>query len=386
MSQPRPILLLSDHPNSPSGLARITRDLATRIATKMPDKFKVATISPSGVASSHLPFFQYTVSSEGWAMPELPQVWRDHCGAQDGVLLTIWDLSRLAWLIDPQLAPTQELANFIAHQPMKKWAYCPIDAEGVDGKLSFGLARVAEKFDRLLAYTRFGADVIDNTFSPKIPTAHIPHGIDIKEFSPVTRAREQFSSLLNVIIPDDCLLMGVVATNQARKEWPIAFEVLSQLKKEGVDVRMWIHTDTFNRYWDIGGMVKDFDVEGLVIPTMGRMTVDQLACGYSACDITLGIGSEGFGYPLAESLACGTPCITGDYAGGAEIIPDMWRVPVDAWRYDGGFNSKRPVYLATDWITKVKEAWGKKGKLPSRFDWDELWPEWERWLIEGAAK
>ena len=36
-----------------------------------------------------------------------------------------------------------------------------------------------------------------------------------------------------------------------------------------------------------------------------------MAEAYSACDLTLGIGPEGFGFPLVESQFCGTPVVTG---------------------------------------------------------------------------
>src|SRR5580692_7833565 len=101
---PTPLLILSDAVTAGSGLGRITRDLATRIAENMGDYFRVATFGYGGVVSRHLPFHQYIAEGiNNWMPPTLPEVWEDFAGNEKGILLSIWDISRLAWLLQPEM-------------------------------------------------------------------------------------------------------------------------------------------------------------------------------------------------------------------------------------------------------------------------------------------
>src|ERR1700679_2167570 len=102
MGKLQPLMILSDAPTSGTGLGRITRDLATRIAENMPDTFRVATASPGGINSRHLPFHQYNLDGvEDFVPPTLPEVWEDFAGNEKGILTSIWDISRLSWLGHP---------------------------------------------------------------------------------------------------------------------------------------------------------------------------------------------------------------------------------------------------------------------------------------------
>ena len=105
---------------------------------------------------------------------------------------------------------------------------------------------------------------------------------------------------------------------------------------------------------------------------------------YSACSVTLGIGAEGFGYPVAESLACGVPCIVGSYGGQAEFLPRSCQVDPVAFFHEGPFSSRRPVFRVEDWVAKVAGIPRVAG-LPPDIDWwgETLWPSWEEWFRRG---
>ena len=62
------LLILSDSATALSGFGRITRDLATRIATHMSDKIDVATCGYGAPPSSGLPFLSvsHRRSSQKW--------------------------------------------------------------------------------------------------------------------------------------------------------------------------------------------------------------------------------------------------------------------------------------------------------------------------------
>ena len=55
MNEKIPILIFSDAVSAPTGLARITRDIASRLHEHMGDVFDVATIGYGGSSSSKFP-------------------------------------------------------------------------------------------------------------------------------------------------------------------------------------------------------------------------------------------------------------------------------------------------------------------------------------------
>ena len=155
-SSPRPLLILSDSPSSTTGLGRICRDLATRIAAHLPDVFRVGTLGYGGPGSRSLPFPQYHIHSiDNWLVPELPSVWDDFAGDERGVLLTIWDPSRLRWLTQPDYCPVPHLAQWLKAPPFERWGYLPVDASGPNGKLTALLNHAICGFDRALCYSKW---------------------------------------------------------------------------------------------------------------------------------------------------------------------------------------------------------------------------------------
>lgn len=190
-------------------------------------------------------------------------------------------------------------------------------------------------------------------------------------------------------IPSDCLLIGIVATNQARKDFGVGIQAVAELAKNR-NVFLWIHTDVLERHWSLPALMYDFglDTEKTVV-TCAQYTDEQMAWSYSACDVTLGIGNgEGFGYPIFESLACGTPCIHGDYGGAPEHMPEQMLVRPATRRIEGVYNCYRCVYDYLDWYSKLCMMPKKTGEslLPAHLDWNNLWPKWSEWLTKGVSE
>jgi glycosyltransferase involved in cell wall biosynthesis len=389
---PKPLLLLSDSPTSPTGLGRITRELAIRIHGNMQDVFRVATFGVGGTSSRNLPFQQYGMQVSGnMVVPELPKVWKDFAGDEEGVLLTIWNPSWLWWIAEPQKLPAGPLRDFMEGGHFKKWAYLPIDGDTVAGRLPQSLGNIMQRFDRILAYTEYGAKVVDTTINPKDPTLHLPHGLDTSVFYPRPReeARRTFVqrvvSLPGSAIHPKIFMVGVVATNSARKDWYLAFETCAELLKRGVNVGLWVHTDAYQKTWDLPMLADEFGMKHRTMWTNHELSDDEMAWAYSAMDVTLGIGSEGWGYPLAESLACGVSVVHMDYAGGSEIVPKSFQVKASGYRGDGFYGVKRPVFKASDWADVAMKGSAHGLSLMSpRIEWKNAWPLWDKWLREGV--
>ena len=191
--------------------------------------------------------------------------------------------------------------------------------------------------------------------------------------------------------------VGVVATNQERKDWPLAVEVCAKLRDimaaDGRTFACWFHTDTMKRTFDMDALIADFALADVVEVTLAPMPEGELVARYRQCDVTLAPGSgEGFGYCLWESLACNVPVIHGRYAGGASLMEtcglgDLLVQPV-AWRYEGQFNAWRPIHNADDWVQRVlvvlemKEDWRSRVR---HLDWPNLGPRFQKWFNDGIS-
>lgn len=384
------LMVMSDAPTSTSGLGRITRDLVSRIHEHLSDTIEVATFGYGGNVSRHLPWQQYPCTRlDNWVAPELPYCWRDFAGDEPGYLLAVWNPGWIPWLADPEILPPSELRSFLKTNPFQKWIYAPVDGEGFGGKLPPGIKGVLNGFDRVLHYSEYSAKMDGSEH-------WLPHGIDDTVF--FRRDREAIrKSFIETVsgrqarpIDPSVTIVGIVATNSIRKDWGLGLETCAVLKQRGMNIGVWAHTDSFTKHWDLVEMANSFGLASRVIFTNGSLDDNTMAEAYSGCDITLGIGAgEGFGYPLAESLACGTPVIHGNYAGGADYVPLQFLVGPRGFKWDGGpYSYRRPTFTAEQWADSVEYAVertkaGIPVQLPSEYYWKNLWPRWQKWIEEG---
>jgi len=179
------------------------------------------------------------------------------------------------------------------------------------------------------------------------------------------------------------LWIGIVATNQWRKDWALGIEVVSEIAKTR-PVFLWAHTDRLKNEWSLLELISDFGLLKSSMVTVGNVPDESMAVAYSAMDITLGIGrGEGFGYPIAESWSCGVPCIAAKYGANAEYFPDDCSVEPYKLRMEGPLGLQRPVFDTQPWVDAVLRAEGNKQVLNTFLDWKYLWNDFEKWFKEG---
>lgn len=376
---PTPLLFLGDSPSLQTGLGRIGRDLAAR-ASSLP-QFRVGFLGRGGIGSRLLPFTQYDFDeSRGWGGPGLlDHVWNDFAGrGSKGIIFCIWDPSRLAWLAQGDWMATRR-------NQIKLWLYCPVDGACVDNRLTEDEVAALQGFDRLLAYGEYGKRVMEASLETTRERAYVdwlPHGIDLSAFFP--RPRRDAKSAAGFKQRDRVL--GCVMTNQARKDWAVAVQVLAQLP----GWQGWFHTDVPARHWNIIELCKQFRVlDRVKLTYTGEMDDAGLAYHYSACDVTILPSAEGWGFPIAESLACGTPVLASAHAGGNWGLSTVAYMPPSGFRIEGVYNRIRPAFDAEEWSRRILA-----GEFPSVEDcaasvkhlgWDMLWMgRWQKWLLEGA--
>ena len=381
--KPTPLLLMSDSPSQMTGLARITKDIAL-IAAEQPE-FRVATYGRGGLGSIQLPFHQYDFAETAqWGECTLQDVWQDFSRSAPGVLLTIWDPSRLGWLARPRMGGNME--RWLRDRPFQLWGYIPVDSFGPNGRLTAYVRDTLKGFDRLLAYTLWGKQVLEDTLGQEVDW--MPHGYNPQVFQPYGKSPGR--QLLR--LPKEVPLVGMVATNQARKDWGLAFQAIAALRQRVPNLKFWAHIDLLERYWSLPALITDYHLESTVIVTLsGQLNNQGLAYCYSACDVTmLPSGGEGFGYPIVESMACGVPCVHGKYGGGVEQIPDkQCLVDPAGFRLDTIWNSVRPVWNPADWAESLYRLLEEPlepsvfTQAVSHLQWPALAPQWAKWLKAG---
>ena len=282
---PENLLILSDSAAGHTGLGRIGRELANNIYRDLSDVFRVGVCGVGGNYSSRLPYPNYPIQNLQNMIPvDLPRIWQDFAGDEGGTVLAIWNLSWLGWLACPErlpvwhplrefLLPTAEKPESLSDAqwsklnpqmqriigkskpaPFKKWLYCPVDGDLPDGTLGKEAEPVLRGFDRVLAYTKYGAEVINKTIgtqywpprdgattetlAEKRTIPNLPHGLDSTVFYPRDKAEARRTLIhrlsegkTQLPIEDNVVLLGCVATNSFRKDWGLAFETAAELLK-----------------------------------------------------------------------------------------------------------------------------------------------------------
>jgi len=189
---------------------------------------------------------------------------------------------------------------------------------------------------RPVALTAFGAMEISKVTGKVTP--FIYHGVDHSVFripsptDPIVgpnglrvatrrQARKRFS--LN---PDHIILL-TAERHMPRKNLNALLRAVAPILEERDDVDLLIH----NRPNDFGGdlneymsrfpqRVLDHMLMSRAHDTWRGLPVETLAALHVAADVYLSAGPEGFGLNLANSLACGVPCIGIDYSAVPEVI------------------------------------------------------------------
>lgn len=195
-----PLLIISDSPDNFSGLGRITRDLATVFST-MPE-VRVATLGLGGRGSVRFPWCQYQMARYPQGEYEygelsLPAVWEDWSRGEQGVVLTIQDLSRMLWLARPEHIADDGLRTWVIDHraratdrtnTFRLWGYFPIDSTGPGNALTHMSRETLLGFDRVLTYSPWAEGIVRNTIgqveADARGTSWLPHGLDLKRWHP----------------------------------------------------------------------------------------------------------------------------------------------------------------------------------------------------------
>lgn len=290
----------------------------------------------------------------------------------------VWTLGDM-WMIDHvALAPNRKTFEWVA--------YFPIDGEPSPSKWG----KIVENMDVAVAYGKYGMNVISKK-APKANLRYIYHGVNTEIFKPFDEEviKKEKKTILGV--EENVKIIGIVARNQPRKAFDKLFEAyfyilngmylkcnvcnkitvqpydivekkftsLSECRhcktkdvkrgKPRDNVRLYLHAAPVDCGWDLMDLQKDFGLHGKVLinPKIKigvGVSESTLAVIYNIIDIfTLPTRGEGFGLPILEAMACGTPVVATKYSGHVE------------WA-DGCGELIEPIVFEAEPLTNIRRA------------------------------
>ena len=180
---------------------------------------------------------------------------------------------------------------------------------------------------------------------------YVPHGVDTSVFQPFDN-RDEIRAAMN--IPEDAFVVGIVANNQGqevpRKSFPQMLQAFSMFLEECPEAFLYLHTDALGHNQGLNLIPLVRDVYGIPEDRvrfvdqdrywLGQIDWPQMARIYNAMDVLFNPSmGEGFGVPIIEAQACGTPVIVTDWTSMPELVGAGWavqgepyyRAPSAAW-------------------------------------------------------
>lgn len=137
-----------------------------------------------------------------------------------------------------------------------------------------------------------------------------------KEFCP--QPEDRVKAIRRRYLGDGDHILLHVGHTQPRKNLPVLLRALALLTQQGFSViliQVGGHPDTFQQK-----LIKEFELER-VIHFVGHLSNQELIALYSAADVFVFPSLyEGFGMPILEAMACGTPVVASNAASLPEVI------------------------------------------------------------------
>lgn len=272
------------------------------------------------------------------------------------LLVSLFD----AWVLKPDLL----------QQFGQRWCpWFPVDSHPIPHAVA---ATVRESWQPI-AMSRHGQRMAEEA---GIRAAYLPHAFDPADYhysGTRTEARERHG------IPTDRFVLGMVAANKgvpSRKAFPEVLEAFTRLHKRHPESLLYLHTDITqsSQGYNLLALANQLGVpEGsLIVCDQYRyrlgMPTAYMRNVYNAMDVLVSPSyGEGFGIPIMEAQACGTPVIVGGWTAMDELV--RWGYTLDRdtessrwWTPQGAYMHQPSVDAILDRMELAWQDWSA-GKL-----------------------
>jgi glycosyltransferase involved in cell wall biosynthesis len=171
--------------------------------------------------------------------------------------------------------------------------------------------------------------------SHNVQCAYVPAAYDKQVYHPQAKA----AARAELGLDENRFIAAVVAANSgtkdapSRKSFPQVFQAWKWFIQKDPDALLHVHAmpqdhlnlDALAAEYEITQSVRFADPYYLYA---GMINADTMALIYSAVDVLVNPSmGEGFGVPIVEAQACGTPVITGDWTAMSEVTRTGYKIP-----------------------------------------------------------
>jgi len=233
-----------------------------------------------------------------------------------------------AWVLDP---------DRMRDLPLAVWT--PVDHQPTPPKVADFFRRSGA---RPIAMSRFGERMLTEE---GLDPLYVPHGVDTSVYKP--RDREQIRRLAG---EEGSFIVGIVANNAGgmppaggppRKAFPQSLMAFSNFYRSHPDAKLYIHAELSGRPGLENGLNLAKLLDRFEIPPEAVKFTDQvqmeigidaeaMSLLYNSFDVLLNPSyGEGFGVPIIEAQACGTPVIASNWTAMPELVGAGWLVEGD---------------------------------------------------------
>lgn len=378
------ILYCGDSPTVPTGFGQVSKNLLGRL------KAKGHEIHVLGINSFGEPYDREKFPYDIW-------------GGDKGPIEVIYGYAKL-WYIAEKVKPEiifflndpWVIQKYLEHKPptfddtyIQYMAYYPIDG----GPLKPEWAKMlTNEFDVQVCYSHFAENVVIEANEGHRPANlyQIYHGVDTKIFYPMSQgiARAQLG------LPLDSFIVGMVARNQYRKRFDLLMKAFAEFAKDKPNAKLYLHTVLKDVGFDILDLARQLKLnnneliltEGLELPE--GVPDKALNLIYNAFDVNALISmGDGFGLPVAESMAVGCPQIVSDHSCLRELVEDHGGLTIKnaAWILNvSGINTWGGVADVDDLVSKLNLLYNNKALriklaedayrfiIQDKFNWDYI--------------
>jgi glycosyltransferase involved in cell wall biosynthesis len=193
-----------------------------------------------------------------------------------------------------------------------------------------------ESTDEVVCISKVTYDIVREV-SPTVSSHYLPHAVDNKVFYPHKKDSENFNrslmlrdrlitSTVNQVNPKKKVFFWNNRNARRKQSGTIIWWFKEWLDKVGHDQAVLLmHTDARDPHGqDLPHIIEHLGVnDGQILLSTTKLPSEALADMYNAADFTINIAdAEGFGLATLESLSCGTPIIATMTGGLQEQVTD----------------------------------------------------------------
>jgi glycosyltransferase involved in cell wall biosynthesis len=370
------LLWVSETPTALTGFGTVTRELLRRLA-RLPS-YEIAAVA-SGYTGwpydrTWIPFELYPSASFGRDVLEKAIV-----HFRPTIVAAFGD----PWMID-------YLADFRLPPACRLVLYLPLDGEPFPA----AWRRLIEAADAAVCCSHYGA-ALTSAACPAAEVSMIYHGVDRTVFRPLPD-KEEVKERLGL---GRRFVIGCVARNQPRKSFPILLKAFARFAASHEDALLYLHTDPRDIGWDLIELTQRYGIEtrtcfsrhATISHGFDGRTLNEI---YNAFDVmALPSMGEGFGLPLLEAMAAGTPVIATDFSASAELVRGRGELIAVKERLTIGRNIEQAIADTDDLVACMERLYDdpllrarhrRAGLAFAReLEWKNIVPQWRR-LFESV--